>query len=77
MKEWQETGMHQVNALLSIDADFQELMKHLTVVQEHYQTVVGKIPPEERESIEDYITLCEEVEYQKTRTAYYCGKWNG
>lgn len=77
MSEWQETGMHQVNALLSKDADFQGLSKQLTVAQEHYQTAVGKLPPEERKFIEDYITLCEEVEYQKTLTAYYCGKRNG
>ena len=77
MSEWQETGMHQVNALISKDADFQGLSKQLTVAQEHYQTAVGKLPPEERKFIEDYITLCEEVEYQKTLTAYYCGKRNG
>lgn len=77
MKEWLETGMHQVNALLSKDADFQELLERLTVAQIHYQNVVEKLLPEEQETIEDYIALCEEVEYQKTLTAYYCGKRNG
>ena len=61
MSEWQETGMHQVNALLSKDADFQGLSKQLTVAQEHYQTAVGKLPPEERKFIEDYITLMEKL----------------
>ena len=51
MSEWQETGMHQVNALLSKDADFQGLSKQLAVAQEHYQTAVGKLHPEERKFI--------------------------
>jgi hypothetical protein len=76
MKEWLETGMHQVNALLGKDADFQELLEQLTVALEKYQSVMDRLPQEEKEIIEDYIALCEEVEYQKTHTAYYCGKRN-
>ena len=64
MSEWQETGMHQVNALLSKDADFQGLSKQLTVAQEHYQTAVGKLPPEERKFIEDYIKY-NTIQYDK------------
>lgn len=77
MKEWLEVGIHQVNGLLSKDADFQELSQRLIGAQADYQTVIGKLSPEERQRIENYIALCEETEYQKTLTAYYCGKRNG
>ena len=77
MKEWLDTGMHQVKGLLSKDADFQGLLNQLTMAQNEYQTVVGKLPPAEQKIIENYIALCEEAEYQKTLTAYYCGKRNG
>lgn len=77
MKEWLDIGIHQVNGLLSRDADFQKLTKQLTAAQEHYVAVVKKLPPEDQQIIEHYIALCEEIEYQKTLTAYYCGKRNG
>ena len=77
MKEWLETGMHQVNALLSNDPDFQQLTQRLQEAETHYLALIRKLPPEEQEIMEDYIALCEETEYQKTYTAYYCGKQNG
>ena len=77
MKEWLETGIHQVNALLDKDGDFQELLEQLAVARVNYQAVVNKLSPEEQQCIDRYIALCEEVEYQKTLTAYYCGKRNG
>ena len=77
MKEWLKTGIHQVNALLRKDADFQKLSEQLAVAQADYQTVVDKLSPEEQQCIDHYIALCEEVEYQKVLTAYYCGKRNG
>jgi len=77
MKEWLEIGIHQVNGLLAQDAEFQNLLEGLAVAQRDYQSVINRLSPEERQSIENYIALCEETEYQKTLTAYYCGKRNG
>lgn len=77
MREWLETGIHQVNGLLSKDAEFQNLLERLIVAQADYQTVISKLSSEERQSVENYIALCEEMEYQQTLTAYYCGKRNG
>lgn len=77
MKEWLEQGFHQVNGLLSQDADFQALQQRLAEAQIKYQAVVDRLSPEDLETIENYIALCEEIEYQKALTAYYCGKLNG
>ena len=77
MREWLETGIHQVNGSLSKDADFQELSQRLIMAQADYQAVIDKLSPEEQLKVEHYIAICEEIEYQKTLTAYYCGKRNG
>jgi hypothetical protein len=77
MRECLETGIHQVNALLGSDTDFQSLTEQLDTAYEHYSAVVEKLPPEDQDIIEDYIALCSELEYQKTYTAYYCGRRNG
>ena len=77
MKEWLETGMQQVNALLVSDEDFQKLTQRLTAAGQLYRTLLRTLSIQDREVIETYLTLCEEAEYQKTVAAYYCGKRNG
>lgn len=77
MKEWLEQGIHQVNALLRRDPDFQGLSQRLDEAKKDYDAAVQGLTPEQRQTVEDYIALCEELEYQRTFTAYYCGKRNG
>lgn len=77
MKEWNQTGVHQVNAILSKDADYQNLLKQLDEAQTEYREATAALSCQQQEQIERYIALCEELEYQKTFTAYYCGKRNG
>ena len=77
MREWLEIGIHQVNALLARDTDYQRLKRELEKAQKNYRTATEKLTPRELEQLENYIALCEEIEYQKTLTAYYCGKRNG
>lgn len=72
MKEWLDTGIHQVSALLQEDADFQYLESQLETAQTYYREVIAAISEQHRGWIENYIALCEEVEYRKTVTAYYC-----
>ena len=77
MQEWLESGIHQVNAVLREDQDFQGLSQRLNVMKKGYDSVMQCLTPDQRQNIENYIALCEELEYQKTFTAYYCGKRNG
>ena len=76
MEEWLEYGMDQVNAILSQDPDFQQLLEQLQKAETDYLAVIKKLSPEDAERIDKYIDLCEETQYQKTFTAYYCGKQN-
>ena len=77
MREWLERGIHQVNDLLRNDQDFQGLSQRLDTAKRDYDAAVKELPSNQRQAIEDYIALCEELEYQKTFTAYYCGKRHG
>ena len=77
MEEWLKTGIHQVNAFTAAGPDFQRLMKQTDTARIRYAAAVQGLSPVQRQAIEDYIALCEELEYQKTVTAYYCGGRNG
>ena len=60
--------------MLSQDPEFNEMMAALAKAEEKYHMVTQKLSPEDREIVEHYIALCEEVEYQKTHTAYRVGR---
>lgn len=77
MKEWLETGIQQVTALLREDPDFQGLSQRLDEAKKNYDRATRSLTPDQQQTVEDYIALCEELEYQRTFTAYYCGKRNG
>lgn len=74
MEEWLRIGMPQVHERLKHDAEFQKMLQDLNRAEEEYLKVMKKLTSEERACVDDYIALCEEVEYQKTYTAYRCGK---
>lgn len=74
MERWLETGFDQVKEALRLDAEYQKLVADCARAAECYEEVVGKLTEEEQRIIEDYIALCEEVEYQWTYTAYRCGR---
>ena len=73
MKEWLETGTHQVNAFLQIDPDYKELLEQTEAAEAKYDKVMKKLSPADQEIVEEYIALCEDLEHQRTIAAWYCG----
>lgn len=73
MKQWNEIGIYQVRDILSRDGEYEKLMNQCNKARERYDAIVAKLTAQEREEIEDYIALCEELDYQWTHTAYRCG----
>ena len=67
-------GANQVEELLKQDPEYNEMMAELAEAEEKYLKVREKLSPEDREIVEHYIALCEDVEYQKTHTAYKAGR---
>lgn len=75
--EWTEWAMHQVCAIAQMDRDYKELV-HVREGQELiFSKIMEKLSPEERMSVEDYISSCENLEYMKGIFAYEFGKQVG
>lgn len=74
MEEWLRVGLYQVQELLKCDPEYQKILVELEQAEVKYRNVSNKLTKQEQECIEDYIALCEELEYQRTHTAYRCGR---
>lgn len=74
MEQWLRIGRYQVQEILDHDPEFKVLLTQLEQAEEDYRKVRNKLSAEDQEIVENYIALCEEVEYQKTHTAYRCGR---
>lgn len=74
MEQWLRIGRLQVQEILDHDPEFNQLLAQLEQAEIEYRRVMDTLPPEDQEIIENYIALCEDVEYQKTHTAYRCGR---
>lgn len=74
MEQWLKIGRYQVQEILEHDPEFKKLLTQLEQAEEQYRRVRDSLSPEDQQIIERYIELCEEVEYQKTHTAYRCGR---
>lgn len=74
MEEWLRIGMQQVQELLDHDPEYQKILHDLFVAEKKYLQIMKKLTSDERECVDEYIALCEELEYQRTHTAYRCGR---
>ena len=74
MEQWLKFGANQVQELLEHDPEYKQMMAELVQAEEAYLKIMAKLSPEDRETVEHYIALCEDVEYQKTHTAFRVGK---
>lgn len=74
MEQWLTIGAKTVQELLEHDPEYKKMMAELAEAEEKYLKVREKLSPEDQEIIEHYIALCEDVEYQKTHTAFRVGK---
>lgn len=74
MEQWLEKGVFQVEKMLDQDPDYKMLLQEHQQAEKDYLAVAEKLSPEDRETVERYIALCEEIEYQKTHTAWRCGQ---
>jgi hypothetical protein len=74
MEKWLRIGQPQVQEILDHDPDFQKMLSELEGLEAQYQQVLQKLSSADQEIVERYIGLCEELEYQKTHTAYKCGR---
>lgn len=74
MQQWMKIGTHQVNELLARDEDYLSLLAQRDAAEAEYLAVMQKLSQQDRQAVDRYIMLCEEIEYKRTVTAYRCGR---
>ena len=52
MNEWLNTGIHQVNAILNKDDDFNNLLRQLELAQASYRDALSSLSEYHREQID-------------------------
>lgn len=63
MNEQQEK---QLNSLAQADEWYQQLLAKCKNAEARYQQILKRLPSADRDIIETYIALCEELEYRRT-----------
>lgn len=56
----------QLNALAQADEWYQQLLRECETAEERYHQILQKLSDADREAMERYIALCEEMEYRRT-----------
>ena len=74
MQQWMKIGRYQVNEFLDRDEAFLALLAQRDAAEAAYLRIAEKLSEQDRQAVDRYITLCEEVESQRTVTAYRCGR---
>ena len=72
MERWLTEGFDRVNELIGQDPEFQQLLLQIQEAEKEYLEIVQILTASQREALENYIALCEELQYQKTIVAYQC-----
>ena len=74
MRDWQELGSKLVLQAAQEDREYLRLQLALEQAEKAYLSVVSQLPAQSRETIERYISLCEESGYYETQLAWKCGR---
>lgn len=77
MDKWNTDIALRVVARAKIDEFYQELLHECEEKAEVYHRIMDLLSEEEREQVDDYIGLCEELEHRMTRLAYEVGLVDG
>lgn len=74
MDNWTNKGIAVVTARSKEDPIYQSLLEQCIVAEEACLAVLGNLTPQERACIEQYMTLCDELQYRMTQLAYSCNE---
>ena len=74
MDKWGDIIYPKLLAAAATDEDYQNRLKQCQAAEDAYLTIINKLLPEHREIVENYITMCEELEYRMVQLAFYVGK---
>ena len=67
----------RLNEMAKADAFYCDLLSKCAALSEDYHRIQSQLSPDDRETLERYISICEELEYQRTCMAYAIGLQDG
>ena len=58
-----------LNDCVKSDSVYQELLQQCSLAEKQYCEIISSLSPKDREALERYISLCEELDFRKTTLA--------
>ena len=77
MNKWSIRVDEKVTAKAGNDSEHEELLRQCVEKEAEYQKIMCKLSLAEREQVDNYIAVCEELEYRRTQLAYELGLEDG
>lgn len=77
MDNWADETVTEIMKCASGDTFYQTILEQCRTAEIHYTRIVEKLTECEQTQVDSYIALCEELQYQFARLAYYYGVHKG
>ena len=74
MQGWTDQEAQRIFCAVNMDKTYQQLLKECRIAEEKYLNAVKMLPDDQRQRIENYIALCEEMDYRFSQLAYGVGR---
>ena len=73
MELWADAVSRQITEKCRRDPEYRKTLEERRDREQTYQAVLSELTPQQRSAIDDYIAICEELEFQFARVAFGCG----
>lgn len=77
MELWADVVCRQISEKCRLDPEYQKVLEECREREQVYHVVLAELTQQQRSAIDDYIAICEELEFQFARVAFYCGMEEG
>ena len=71
--EWNDYANEQIIELARRDEDYQQLLRQCKELSPAYLEILHSLSDEQQQTLEKYISCCEEMEYRLAQLAYLFG----
>ena len=73
MEFWTDAVCGQIAEKCGMDLEYQKVLEECRALERAYDAALAELTPKQRSTIDDYIAICEELEFQFARVAFGCG----
>lgn len=77
MQIWADAVYRQISEKCRLDLDYQKVLEECRDREQAYHAAIAELTQQQRSAIDDYIAICEELEFQFARVAFFCGMEQG